>query len=266
VPRKTKMRIVVLTSNSIRHKFVANSLIDHADDGLVVTECNPSESIYAEKENLSIIEEHFKLRFDVEKNFFKGHDFFNAKTLPILYKEVNLQHTFEVIKKFNPDMMFVFGSSIVKEPLLSLLKPGRFVNLHLGLSPYYRGSGTNFWPFVNEELEYVGSTILHIDAGIDTGDIIAHVRPVIEEGDNVHSIGCKVIMSSVITLKKVMDVIKEGKDLKRVRQWIVDNGRYYKKIDFNENSLLTYKQNMEKGLIKKYIQNPTVDIKLVNLE
>ena len=34
----------------------------------------------------------------------------------------------------------------------------KIINAHLGLSPYYRGSGTNIFPFVNKEIEYVGVT------------------------------------------------------------------------------------------------------------
>lgn len=258
------MKIVILTSNGLRHKFLANSLISKADDALVVSECKQNDSISTNSEDQSAIREHFKLRNDTEKIFFPNDDFFTAKTLPILYKEVNLDYVYQVIKKFQPDMMFIFGSYIIREPLLSLLPPGYTINLHLGLSPYYRGSGTNFWPFVNNELEYVGSTILHLDSGIDTGDIICHTRPKIELGDNVHTVGCKVIQSSVEALIQIMNIVKEGKELNRVKQWSVDE-KYYKTIDFNEKILLRYKNNLETGLIENYLSNPKKTIKLIDL-
>ena len=160
--------------------------------------------------------------------------------------------------------MFVFGSYIVKEPLLSLLPPGRTINLHLGLSPYYRGSGTNFWPFVNDELEYLGSTILHLDAGIDTGDIICHVRPSIEINDNVHTIGCKIIQDSVNSLIQIIDMVKSGQTLNRIKQWKVDE-RYYKTKDFDDNALQQYKTNLTEGIVKKYLTKNKHDIKLVEL-
>ena len=205
------MKIVILTSNSLRHKFFANTLAAHADDTLIVSECKPSTVNYSDISN--DIATHFKLRDETEKKFFPEHDFFNAKTLPIIYKELNLDHIFQSIKNFKPDLMFIFGSYLVKEPLLSLLPPNHTINLHLGLSPYYRGSGTNFWPFVNDELQYLGSTILHLDAGIDTGDIICHVRPSIEINDNVHTIGCKIIQDSVNSLIQIMDMVKSGQSL-----------------------------------------------------
>lgn len=258
------MKIVILTSNGLRHKFLANSLASKADDTLVVSECKQNDSINTDSEDQSTINEHFRLRNETEKIFFPNNDFFTTKTLPILYKEVNLDYVYQAIKKFHPDMMFIFGSYIIREPLLSLMPPDRTINLHLGLSPYYRGSGTNFWPFVNNELEYVGSTILHLDSGIDTGDIICHTRPEIELGDNVHTVGCKVILSSVNSLIRIMEMIKEGKKLNRIEQWSV-NDKYYKTIDFNEKILLKYKNNLENGLIENYLSKPKKLIKLIDL-
>ncbi len=262
------MKIVILTGNATRHKFLANSLVEQATDALVVTECGESDALSVDRANDSmppVIREHFHLRYETEKELLKGNNFFEAKTLPLLCKEVNLPCVFETIKNFRPDVIFVFGSSIIKDPLLSLLPPGRFINLHLGLSPYYRGAGTNFWPFVNKELECVGSTILHIDAGVDTGDIIAHVRPQIELGDNVHTIGCKVIKESVSCLLKIMDMLKEGEELPRTKQWEVADERYYRKKDFEEKALLTYLNNLKEGLIEDYLDKPKKELKFMNL-
>ena len=256
------MKIVILTSNSLRHKFFANTLASYADDALIISECKSSIVNYSDVSD--DITAHFKLRDETEKKFFPNNDFFNNKTLPIIYKELNLDHVFQSIKNFAPDLMFIFGSYIVKEPLLSLLPPNHTINLHLGLSPYYRGSGTNFWPFVNNELQYLGSTILHLDAGIDTGDIICHVRPSIEINDNVHTIGCKIIRDSVNSLIKIMDMVKSEQPLNRVKQWEV-NERYYKTKDFDEHALQKYYTNLNNGLVKNYLIENKNDIKLVEL-
>ena len=260
------MKLAIFTSNGIRHKFVANKLARNVDDTLVICECNQNDAI-DEKEDavLSPIDEHFRLRYLTEKKIFSGNDYFNDTVLPLIYKEANLLYTYQIVKEFEPDLMIVFGSSIIKEPLLSL-KPNRFINLHLGLSPYYRGSGTNFWPFVNKELEYVGSTILHLDPGIDTGDIISHVQPKFEHDDDVHTIGCKVIEESVTTLIKIIEMVKKGKELQRIKQWNVPNSRYYKNNDFNEEILKKYKQNLENGLIANYLAASKDNLKLVSIE
>ena len=261
------MKLVIFTSNGIRHKYLANTLSECVDDTLVI--CEHHENNPANGNNndvLSPIEEHFNLRTLTEQKFFSGNDsFMTDNVLDLMYKEASSEHSYETVKEFNPDLMVVFGSSIIKEPLLSL-KPNRFINLHLGLSPYYRGSGTNFWPFVNKELEYVGSTILHLDPGIDTGDIITHVTPNFQVGDTVHTVGCKVIKESVKVMKKILIMVEQGKELKRVKQWNISDSKYYKNKDFNEKILNMYKENLENSLIENYILSTKKSLKLISLD
>lgn len=259
------MRIVILTGNATRHKFVANTLARNAHDSLVVSECAAEDYLNVGNltKKLTKIEKHFLLRKKTEKLFFRKDSFFISNTVPIIYKEVNSPDTYGIIKKFKPDAIFSFGSSIIKKPLLTLLPLGHFINLHLGLSPYYRGSGTNFWPFVNKELEYVGSTIMHIDDGVDTGDIIVHVLPKFEAVDNVHTAGCKVIMASAGMLVKIIHQLRRRERIKRVKQWKIDKPRYYRNGDFNENALARYKKNLENGLVGRFLKGPRRDILLV---
>ena len=160
--------------------------------------------------------------------------------------------------------MIVFGSSIIRESILSLSKKNRFINLHLGLSPYYKGNGTNFWPFINDELEFLGSTILHLDSGIDTGDIITHVRPQIEENDNVHSLGCKIIDDSVKAIIKILERIKNNQDINRIPQWTIKNERVYKLKDFNEEILKKYFEKIDNGIINEYSKKKKKEFKIID--
>jgi len=259
------MKIIILTSNELRHKFFANSLSLKSDDVLIISEYKQTNSENIKSNTTNQIDEHFKLRRKTEEIFFPNNSSFIKESLSIPYKDLRREDIFQKIKEFKPDIIFIYGSSIIKEPLLSFTTTVPTFNLHLGISPYYRGSGTNFWPFVNEELEYVGSTILYINSGIDTGNIICHTRPKIELGDDVHSIGCKVIESSVQSLLEIMKMIQKGNKPISTLQWSIDNEKYYKNSDFNEEILLKYKNNLKNGLIRKYISNTKKVIKLINL-
>tara|TARA_Y100000310_G_scaffold94901_2_gene92721 strand:- start:25718 stop:26512 length:795 start_codon:yes stop_codon:yes gene_type:complete len=258
------MKLAIFTSNSLRHKFLANSLARHVDDTLTIVECRENdESNFSYGDNESIIS-HFRKRYETEKKFFGNNCEFISKNIPILHKEVNSNFIFQKIKNYDPDIMIVFGASIIKDPLLSLGKRNRFLNLHLGLSPYYKGNATNFWPFINNELEFLGSTVLHIDPGIDTGDIITHVKPKIEVGDNVHTIGCKIVQQSIEKIKDILDVIKNGGEINRVPQWSVDDEKIYRLKDFNENVLNQYLKNLNDGIVDKFLKNDRKKIKVVD--
>jgi methionyl-tRNA formyltransferase len=258
------MKIVIFTSNSFRHKFLANSLSKFVDDALIVIECRENDELNYSYGDNELIMSHFKRRYQTEKEEFGENDEFLSKCIPILHKEVNSEFIFQKIQKYDPDVMIIFGSSIIKEPLLSLGKKNKFLNLHLGLSPYYKGNATNFWPFVNNELECLGSTILHVDAGIDTGDIITHVKPKIEIGDNVHTIGCKIIRESVSKIKEILNLIKNGDEINRVKQWKVNDEKIYRLKDFDEDILKKYLQNIDDGIVEKYVNNEKKEVKIID--
>lgn len=259
------MKIVIFTSNAIRHKFIANALTKNTDEALVIVEGKKSDAPSETLDSMTKQEKVFAERFQTEQSFFPGNDVFWAKTLPLLYSEVNLPMVYTAVKDFHPDAGFVFGSSIIKDPLLSLIPSGKFINLHLGLSPYYRGSGTNFWPFVNEELEYVGATLLHIDAGVDTGDIICHVRPEIMAEDTVHTIGCKTIAKGATALVHCLEKLKQNEHLPRTKQWDEPGSKYYRTKDITSQTLTDYDQKLKEGLIANHLKKPTKNIKLIEL-
>ncbi|MBI4353729.1 MAG: hypothetical protein HY595_00685 [Candidatus Omnitrophica bacterium] len=259
------MRLLVLTSNALRHKFVANTLARHADDTLVVSECQPSDEDRRGAGLSPRLQAHFRLRQETEQAWFTGHETFLSATLPILYRDVNLPSTCRVVEAFRPDLCVVFGASLIRLSLLSRLPAGRTVNLHLGLSPYARGSGTNFWPFVDGELEYVGATLLHLDEGVDTGPIIAHVRPGIRAGDTVHTAGCRVIAASAEALRREVRLVRTGQRLPQVPQWPVTNGRYYRDADFTEEVLARYLRHLEQEVVGRFLSRPETPLRLISL-
>jgi methionyl-tRNA formyltransferase len=164
-----------------------------------------------------------------------------------------------------PDVVFVFGTAILREPFLSAFE-GRILNIHLGLSPYYRGAGTNFWPLVNRQPEYVGATVHYLDAGIDTGPILAHARPAIEQGDGPHDLGNKTIVAAVHALLRAASAHLSG-TARPVPQW--DGGRLYQRKDFSADAVRTLYRNFETGMIDEYLAARTARdaaLRLIDLE
>ena len=49
-----------------------------------------------------------------------------------------------------------------KEELINKYS-NKFLNIHLGLSPYFKGVGSNFWAYIQNKPELIGSTIMMID-------------------------------------------------------------------------------------------------------
>ena len=104
---------------------------------------------------------------------------------PELLREVphiNHPRVAELSRQLQPDLICVFGTSLIHGELLGMGQLG-MVNLHGGLSPEYRGADCTFWALYNGQPEQVGCTLHYIDAGIDTGRLIAHVSPEVRPGD-----------------------------------------------------------------------------------
>ena len=146
---------------------------------------------------------HFASRDEAEARYFAGDG--QLRLAPGAVDRVgppniiNDPAEIDRMASLEPDLVLVFGTGLLRQPIIDRFA-GRIINLHLGLSPHYRGAGTNFWPLVNREPEFVGATIHYLDAGIDTGAMIAHARPDIEPADGPHDVGNKAIVAAARVL------------------------------------------------------------------
>lgn len=256
------MRIVILTSDHLRHKYFANRLIEKFNVVGVFSEKKvfdpKSEKLIQEKtqndEEKKLWSWHFDLRDEAEKLYFGENHEFKTKESSLInvpQGEINNRIYVEKIKDLKPDVIVVFGAGLLKDEIIDVC-PGRIINMHLGLSPYYRGSATNFWPLYNNEPEYVGVTIHFLDKGIDSGEIIHQGRPEIENGDNQHTIGCKTIMVGAQLMIQTINEIME----KRVKSFPQEKnkGKIYFRKDFQSVHIRTLKKMFEDGLIRDYLK------------
>ena len=82
----------------------------------------------------------------------------------------------EIIRQLAPDLIVVVAYGCLIPP--QLLHVARFgcINLHVSLLPQYRGSAPIQWAVLNGDKQ-TGVTIMQLDEGLDTGDILM-VKPV----------------------------------------------------------------------------------------
>ena len=191
-------KVLIITSGSLRHMYFANSIVKSFKtiSFKIIFEGN---LILPKKLNLKksgdIIKDHFNLRQSSEYEFFSGSEEIllqNDKILNLEKGEINNDEIIKKISDFNPSLIITYGCSIIKPKLIDLFK-NKIINVHLGLSPYYRGAGTNFHALVNNEFHFFGYSIIYIDKGIDTGEIIHQARPKITNNDTPHKIGNRLI-------------------------------------------------------------------------
>lgn len=246
--RKRRIKIVIITNNGLRHRYFANSLTEKFNVLGIISEKPVINKDYLEE----TAKKHFQIRDQKEDYYFKNNENFETKNLlSISSDELNSNQVFEWVVNLNPDFIILYGSSILKNPLLNYFKD-KIINMHLGLSPYYRGSGTNFWPLVNREPECIGVTIHLAILKVDAGAILAQIRPDLKVSDRCHDIGCKAIM---IGTRLMPIVIQNYYDNKVIPQIQSGEGRLYKRNDFNSRAVLKMQDNFNTGMMEEYLKN-----------
>lgn len=255
-----KISIVIISANELRHKFFRRkiSLFKNIDVKLCLAEKNSSRQHYKIIRSNDFSKAEKKHFLDRQKseikyfgNFLKKNS--EIKNLKIIDRgEFNFNKSIiNEIFTLNPDLIISYGCSIIKKPIVTKYRK-KFINIHLGLSPYYKGSATNFWPLVYNEPQFLGVSFLKIDKGIDTGPIIHQIRADLEINDNVHDIGNKLILKMSTILEKL---ILHHKKLKGQKQKKIKKIRIFKKKDYNNSALKKLKYNLKNGIISKYLKN-----------
>lgn len=133
----------------------------------------------------------------------------------------------EVIRSIRPDIgISVLFDHILDDDFLSIF-PNGCLNLHPAYLPYNRGQYPNVWSIVEDTP--AGVTLHYIDAGIDTGDIIAQQAVAVEPIDTGETLYRKLEVASVDLFRNTWPKIK-ARRAPRIRQE-GHAGTYHRKRD-----------------------------------
>src|SRR5438876_5160583 len=108
--------------------------------------------------------------------------------LPVLQPERARHENFvQTLGEFQPDLIVVAAyGQILPKALLELPRFG-CLNVHASLLPKYRGAAPIQWSILNDERE-TGVTIMKMDEGLDTGDLLASQSTPITPADNAQTL------------------------------------------------------------------------------
>ena len=129
-----------------------------------------------------------------------------------VYQPVKVRNDEEFLatmKELNPDIIVVtaFGQ-ILPESILNLPKYG-CINVHASLLPKYRGAGPIQWAVINGEKES-GVTIMYMEKGLDTGDMLEKVVVPLDPKETGESLHDKLSVAGNDILLKAMKAIEDG--------------------------------------------------------
>ena len=115
----------------------------------------------------------------------------------------------ENLRRLAPDVIVVaaFGQIITKE-ILEIPRYG-CINVHASLLPAYRGAAPIQWAVINGEKES-GVTIMQMDEGLDTGDMLAKTEVPLDPDETGGSLFDKLSRAGADLLIRTLPALEQG--------------------------------------------------------
>ncbi|MBI5399716.1 methionyl-tRNA formyltransferase [Candidatus Saganbacteria bacterium] len=121
----------------------------------------------------------------------------------------NNQEFFDWLKALQPEVIVVVAyGNILPTELLDIPKYG-CLNLHASLLPKYRGAAPIQYALLKGEKE-TGMTVMKMNQGLDTGDILLQQKVKIDEDDNSITLSSKLFEAGGLLLLAALEKITDG--------------------------------------------------------
>ena len=131
-----------------------------------------------------------------------------AAGIPVI-QPVKIRHAVEELKAFNADVAVVVAyGQILSREVLDVPKLA-CLNIHASLLPQYRGASP-IQAAIRAGDEQTGVTIMHMDEGLDTGDILLMDRVTIDPTDTGGTLHDKLALAAPASLEEALDLIASG--------------------------------------------------------
>ena len=213
------MKVLIISGSHPRHEFILRDVITQYSQvqfkiifmqresllpDFPVKDRNPTP---AQRELFS---HHFKLRQRLESEHYGNKDLSSYENLPyvslmkITPNQLNGNFVHQSIQSFGANACIVMGAGMLTQETLNLL-PEETFNIHLGLSPKYRGSATLFWPTYFMDPFSTGITFHRINAQPDAGDILHQTLPDFKRNLTLHETAIAAVTAGKRDLARLFD-------------------------------------------------------------
>jgi methionyl-tRNA formyltransferase len=258
------MKIVLWIGNEPNQKALANKLQEFFPISAIVTETRHSKR----KLTLRLIYEKIIEKIflsSIEKAWWEMHKYYDKNyteypdTEILDVENINSEMTYIFTAKHNPDLILVSGTRHVKEKMFNISPSIGILNLHTGLSPYVKGGPncTN-WCIANKDFHLIGNTIMWIDNGIDTGNILTTEFTQFDGYENLLELHIKVMEHAHSLYINAVKFINSGNN-QSIKQSEIANGKTYFNIQWTIKQKKKIIRNF--GLLKKEIDNGNLSAK-----
>jgi hypothetical protein len=234
------MKLTVFTSNQPRHVALIESLAAISDRVFAIQECNtifPGQVDDFFRKS-PVMQAYFSQVIAAESEVFGKPRLLpaNARSISMKMGDSSRLTPADLGEATDAHAFIVFGASYIKGPLCEFLVERGALNIHMGVSPYYRGSSTNFWAMYDRRPDLVGATIHLLSRGLDSGPMLFHALPRADRVDPfVH--GMRAVKAAHLGL---VELLRERQTLEPVAQDKTRELRYTRNADFTDEVAREY--------------------------
>jgi len=180
-------------------------------------------------------------------------------------ERVSDEENVKILKELGADVIVVCAyGQLLKENVLNLTKYG-CINIHASYLPRLRGASPINTAIIDGD-SYSGVTIMQMDKGLDTGDMLLREKILIDENMNADNLTDKV---SEIGAKLILKTLEDIDKIEKIEQ-NESEATYAKKIS-KEDSHINFESsarnvhNLIRGLYSSYTGYAFIDEKKVKL-
>ena len=250
------MKIVFLTGSHPRHAYMARSFARTGHlAGLVIEHREafvPEPPDGLRPDTAALFRRHFGDRYMTEAKHFGPGVLPDVARRDVELAELNTQATVDFINGLQPDVVFSYGVHKLTSQTLSGLQARLKWNIHGGLSPWYRGVITHFWPSYFLEPQMTGMTVHELTEDIDGGSLIHQSAAALVPRDGIHDLACRAVLSLGEELGDLIAVVKNQRLSTPQRQ--TTTGRIWRSSDWRPEHLHPVYEHHANRIVDLYLE------------
>jgi folate-dependent phosphoribosylglycinamide formyltransferase PurN len=251
------MNIVLMTGTHTRHLFLARAVARSGLLGGIIFEEReshvPEPPAGLPDATRTLFVKHFADRAEAEARMLGADEatvnaaLRGVEIARVSTEELNGPKSWSLLDRLRPDLLLSYGVHKLSPETLARVD-GKCWNVHGGLSPWYRGVATHFWPSYMLEPQMTGMTVHETTEAIDGGGIVHQSVADLVRGDGIHDLACRAVVALATDLPELIARTNAGR-LEPPRPQKT-SGRIWRNSDWRPAHL---------HLVYDYYQNRIVD-------
>jgi len=177
------MKLAIVTTQTLHHAHFVREIAKHFGISRVYVE---TAALQARFETAHPFE---ALRDDYERQIWFANSKYDLTYLAPAetVSSMNNPEAVASLARLSPDVVFVFGAGRLSASTVKAL-PRHSLNLHGGDPEQYRGLDSHLWAIYHSDFAGLSTTLHHLDADLDAGDIVLQTDVPLFRGMELHQL------------------------------------------------------------------------------